>query len=77
MAAQYFDIDLKVYMVRVSYDQKPYRKLMMNTWGAEVIPSPSMTTDAGRRALAVDPACEGSLGLAISEAVELAVKNPE
>ena len=75
-ACQYFDIDLKVFMVKVSYNQKPYRKLMMNAWGAEVIPSPSEVTQAGRTALAKDPDCSGSLGLAISEAVELAVQNP-
>lgn len=77
LASQYFDMDLKVFMVNVSYQQKPYRKLLMNAWGAEVIPSPSMTTQAGRNALAHDPQCSGSLGLAISEAVELAVQNPE
>ncbi len=76
-ACQYFDIDLKVFMVKVSYNQKPYRKLMMNTWGADVIPSPSQITQAGRDALLKDPDCSGSLGLAISEAVELAVKDPE
>lgn len=64
-------------MVKVSYDQKPYRKLLMNTWGAEVIPSPSMLTEAGRRVLAADPDCSGNLGLAISEAVETAVQHPE
>ena len=55
LASQYFGLDLKVFMVKVSYEQKPYRKLLMNTWGAEVIPSPSTLTDAGRRALADDP----------------------
>ena len=64
-------------MVKVSYEQKPYRKLLMNTWGAEVIPSPSTLTDAGRRALADDPDCSGNLGLAISEAVETAVQHPD
>ena len=77
LATQHFGIDLKVYMVKVSYNQKPYRKLMMNTWGADVIASPSDTTEAGRAALAKDPSCSGSLGLAISEAVEMAVKDPE
>ncbi len=76
-ASQYFDLDLKVFMVKVSYNQKPYRKLMMNVWGADVIPSPSMQTQAGRDVLARDPDCSGSLGLAISEAVEMAVKDPE
>ncbi len=75
-ACKFFGINLKVFMVKVSYNQKPYRKLMMNTWGAEVIPSPSSLTDAGRTVLAHDPDCSGSLGIAISEAVEMAVKNP-
>lgn len=77
LASQYFGLDLKVFMVKVSYQQKPYRKLLMNTWGAEVIPSPSTTTEAGRRALADDPDCSGNLGLAISEAVETALQHPE
>ncbi|MFR9579957.1 MAG: TrpB-like pyridoxal phosphate-dependent enzyme, partial [Rikenellaceae bacterium] len=74
-AAQHFGIDVQVYMVKVSYEQKPYRKLMMNTWGAEVISSPSTLTESGRAALAKDPNDSGSLGLAISEAVEVAIKN--
>ncbi len=74
-AAQHFGLDVQVYMVKVSYEQKPYRKLMMNTWGAEVIPSPSTRTEAGRQALAKDPNDLGSLGMAISEAVEVAIKN--
>lgn len=77
MAAQHFGIDLKVYMVRVSYDQKPYRKLMMNTYGAEVFASPSNTTAAGRAALAKNPNDSGSLGMAISEAVEVAMQHPD
>ncbi len=76
-AAQHFQLDLKVFMVKVSYNQKPYRKLMMNTWGAEVIPSPSTLTQAGRHILAGDPDCPGSLGMAISEAIEMAVRHPE
>ncbi len=76
LAAQYFGLDVKVFMVRVSYDQKPYRKLMMNTWGAEVIASPSRTTQAGRAALEADPRDPGTLGLAISEAVETALRSP-
>jgi len=60
----------KVYMVRVSFDQKPYRKFMMNTWGAEVVASPSPDTQCGREILAKDPKTSGSLGIAISEAVE-------
>lgn len=75
-AAQYFGIDLKVFMVKVSYHQKPYRKLMMNTWGADVIPSPSELTEAGRRVLAQDPNASGNLGTAVSEAVEMAAKDP-
>lgn len=69
-AAQIFDIRLRVYMVKVSYFQKPYRKSFMNLFGAEVIPSPSEMTNAGREALRLDPDSNGSLGLAISEAVE-------
>lgn len=77
LASQYFGLDLKVFMVKVSYNQKPYRKLMMNTWGADVIPSPSTLTQAGRDVLARDPENSGSLGLAISEAVEMAMTDPE
>lgn len=76
-AARYFGIDLKVFMVKVSYHQKPYRKLMMNTWGADVIPSPSELTEAGRRILRGHPQSSGSLGIAVSEAVEMAAKDPE
>ena len=72
-ACQLFGIEIKVYMVRVSYDQKPYRRIMMETWGAKVVASPSPDTNAGRKILAEDPKCSGSLGLAISEAVEDAV----
>jgi tryptophan synthase beta chain len=72
-AGQLFGIDVKIYMVRVSYDQKPYRRHMMETWGAKVVPSPSPDTNTGRKRLAEDPHCTGSLGLAISEAVEDAV----
>jgi tryptophan synthase beta chain len=64
-------------MVKVSYEQKPYRKLMMNVWGADVFPSPSDTTDAGRKILAENPDDGGSLGTAISEAVEMVLKNPD
>lgn len=71
-ACRYFGLDLQVFMVRVSYEQKPYRKLMMNTWGAEVVPSPSQLTEAGRRILQQHPETGGSLGIAISEAVEMA-----
>ncbi|MBI2323798.1 MAG: TrpB-like pyridoxal phosphate-dependent enzyme [Chloroflexi bacterium] len=65
-----FDLECKVYMVRVSYEQKPYRRVMMETWGASVVPSPSRDTNAGRAVLAKDPESPGSLGIAISEAVE-------
>lgn len=76
-ACQYFGIDLEVFMVKISYEQKPYRKLMMNTYNASVIPSPSNLTDAGRTILADDPDSPGSLGIAISEAIEIAAKSPE
>lgn len=76
-ASQLFDLDLKVYMVKVSYNQKPYRRMMMQTWGADVIPSPSDTTEAGRKILAKDPQNSGSLGIAISEAVEVAASDPQ
>ena len=69
-AGQMFGLDVRVYMVKVSYHQKPYRRLMMQTWGAEVFASPSELTQTGRDALAKDPDNQGSLGLAISEAVE-------
>jgi tryptophan synthase beta chain len=72
-ACQMFGMECKVYMVRVSYEQKPYRKLLMQTWGATVVPSPSPDTNAGRQILAADPDNTGSLGIAISEAVEDAV----
>ncbi len=73
-AASKFGLDLDVYMVKVSYEQKPYRRMMMQTWGANVVASPSNTTDAGRAVLAENPNNSGSLGIAISEAVEVAVK---
>jgi tryptophan synthase beta chain len=69
-ACQLMGLECMVYMVRVSYDQKPYRRVMMHTYGAEVIASPSARTEAGRRILAEDPASPGSLGIAISEAIE-------
>jgi tryptophan synthase beta chain len=72
-----FDIECKVYMVRISYDQKPYRRILMETWGASVVPSPSEDTEAGRQALERDPDTPGSLGLAISEALEDAVKRED
>jgi tryptophan synthase beta chain len=70
MACAFFGVELKVYMVRISYDQKPYRRILMETWGANCIPSPSQDTKAGRDMLEKWPDCPGSLGLAISEAVE-------
>jgi tryptophan synthase beta chain len=69
-ACQAFGIECKVYMVKISYEQKPYRKLLMQTWGATVVPSPSNQTNAGRSILAANPDSTGSLGIAISEAVE-------
>lgn len=70
LACKLFGLQCKVYMVKISYEQKPYRKSMMQTWGAEVVPSPSKDTKSGRDALAKNPNSNGSLGLAISEAVE-------
>jgi tryptophan synthase beta chain len=69
-AGAYFGLEVKVYMVRASYDQKPYRRILMETYGAEVVPSPSTTTNYGRSVLAATPDSPGSLGMAISEAVE-------
>jgi tryptophan synthase beta chain len=76
-ACSQFDLDCEVWMVRASYDQKPFRKSLMETWGAKVHPSPSDVTESGRKILADDPECTGSLGIAISEAVESAAANPE
>ena len=73
MACSYFDLDCKVYMVKVSYEQKPFRREVMRTYGANVTPSPSMTTEVGKKILAEHPGTTGSLGCAISEAVEDAV----
>ncbi len=70
LACQFFGLEAKVYMVKISYEQKPYRRSLMQTWGASVIPSPSNETEAGRKILAEDPDSTGSLGIAISEAVE-------
>ncbi len=70
LACQLFGLECTVYMVRVSYDQKPYRRMMMHTWGAEVFASPSDQTNSGRAVLAASPDSPGSLGIAISEAVE-------
>lgn len=70
LACRLLGLECSVYMVKVSYDQKPYRRIMMETWGADVTPSPSKKTNAGRKILEDDPECSGSLGIAISEAVE-------
>ena len=76
MACSYFGLDCKVYMVKVSYEQKPFRREVMRVYGASVTPSPSDTTEVGRKILAAHPGTTGSLGCAISEAVEVAVSNP-
>ncbi len=75
-AANAFGLELAVYMVKISYEQKPYRRSLMQTWGAQVIPSPSMSTKAGRKILTDNPTYQGSLGTAISEAIELAMQTP-
>jgi tryptophan synthase beta chain len=76
MACAFFGLECKVYMVRVSYDQKPYRRALMEAFGASVTASPSMETESGRAILAEHPNTNGSLGIAISEAVEVAAKDP-
>ena len=76
MACAYFHLDCKVYMVKVSYEQKPFRRAVMRTYGASVTPSPSETTNVGRKILAEHPGTTGSLGCAISEAVEVAAGDP-
>ncbi len=70
LAGQLFGLEVRVYMVKVSYQQKPFRRSMIETWGAEVLASPTDQTESGRKILAADPECTGSLGIAISEAVE-------
>ena len=75
-AAKAFGLELAVYMVKISYEQKPYRRSLMQTWGATVIPSPSMSTKAGREIITKNPKYQGSLGTAISEAIELAMSTP-
>ena len=70
LACAFFGLECKVYMVKVSYNQKPYRRIMMETWGATCVPSPSTDTNFGKQVLAEDPNCPGSLGIAISEACE-------
>ena len=75
MATQFFGLDCKVFMVKCSYEQKPFRREVIRTYGAEIIPSPSMTTEVGKKINAEHPGTTGSLGCAISEAVEVAVKS--
>lgn len=75
-AAKTFGLELAVYMVKISYEQKPYRRSLMQTWGAQVVPSPSMSTKAGRKIITEHPNYQGSLGTAISEAIELAMSTP-
>jgi tryptophan synthase beta chain len=77
MACAHFGLDLTVFMVKISYKQKPYRKAVMETFGANIIPSPSETTEVGKMMLEKDPHSTGSLGTAISEAIELALKTPD
>ena len=77
MACSFFDLECLVYMVRVSYDQKPYRRALIEAFGAEVTASPSETTNSGRAILADNPDSTGSLGIAISEAVEIAAQDPD
>jgi tryptophan synthase beta chain len=76
-ACSLIGLECNVYMVKVSYDQKPYRRMLMHTWGATVHASPSNLTEYGRKLLAEDPNCPGSLGIAISEAIEDTVKTPD
>ena len=77
MAAKFFDLDCLVFMVRASYEQKPYRRVFIETFGAEVRPSPTSTTEVGKRILEGDPDSPGSLGIAISEAIEVAAQNED
>ncbi|HEV8681862.1 MAG TPA: TrpB-like pyridoxal phosphate-dependent enzyme [Actinomycetota bacterium] len=77
MATTFFDLDCLVFMVKASYEQKPYRRIFMETFGAEVRPSPSSTTEAGKKILEQDADSPGSLGIAISEAIEVAAQNPD
>ncbi len=77
MATQMFGLELKVYMVRISFEQKPFRKVMMETWGAKCVPSPSNDTEVGRSILKQFPDTPGSLGIAISEAIEDAISSKD
>src|SRR5256885_1596500 len=76
-AGALFGLEVRVYMVRVSFDQKPYRKALMEAWGAQCVASPSEETNAGRQNLAEHPNSPGSLGIAISEAVEVAAQHAD
>src|SRR3954470_3779136 len=76
-ASAQFGLECEIWQVRASYDQKPYRKIMIETFGATIHPSPSELTEAGRQVLAADPDSPGSLGIAISEAVEVAAQNAD
>jgi tryptophan synthase beta chain len=76
LACRLFGLECTVYMVKVSFQHKPYRRMLMHTWGANVHPSPSDQTEFGKKVLAEDPHCDGSLGIAISEAIEDTVKHP-
>ena len=77
MGCAFFGIECKVYMVKVSYNQKPYRRILMETWGAKIVPSPSPDTDFGKQVLKENPDSTGSLGIAISEAIEDAAKHDD
>ncbi|MEJ2323074.1 MAG: pyridoxal-phosphate dependent enzyme, partial [Gammaproteobacteria bacterium] len=77
LAGQIFGLDVRVYMVKISYEQNPYRRTLMRTWGAEVFPSPTDMTESGRHILAQHPDSDGSLGIAISEAVEEAASRDD
>lgn len=77
LGCKFFGIELQVYMVKVSFEQKPYRRSMMELWGADVFASPTDRTESGRAVLAEDPDCPGSLGIAISEAVEMALQRED
>jgi tryptophan synthase beta chain len=76
LACKLFGLECNIYMVKVSFQHKPYRRMLMHTWGATVHPSPSDQTEYGRKLLAEDPHCQGSLGIAISEAIEDTAKHP-
>lgn len=76
LASKMFGLELAVYMLKISYEQKPYRRSLMQTWGAQVIASPSMSTKAGRKIITEHPNYQGSLGTAISESIELAMNTP-